>query len=735
MTETIIEQEESVKMKTKKRPLHARFVSLGAFVLLTTVMLILLDMVISSLAGTLAISHASIGNLLTDGPVVQYITDIRIIAILCLLISTWSGLQGEKMYLHSQGGILQKILIVMISAVIAIMFGFGFGVLLIFGVFLWNPKQLVDWEAIKVTVYRVGVIGTILAFMLGELVLGIGIGVLSIFIIFFWNPMQVTDWKSRKVAAYIVGLIGIILAIVLGEYIIGIGIWVLLIFNFFFWNPKRFADWKSRNLTIYRVGFIGTILAFMFGEMVLALSIAFLLTFSIFFWNSMQLADRKSRKLITTLYTVGFIGIILAVIGCILSLDSIDILFINGTIIASDNIAMLGIDVGILLIFGLFFWNPKLVENWNSRNLTIYRAGFIGIITTVILGEMVLYGANIGVTLLKPFLGSPLSNYLTMEGAEIIALMPGFLVVPLYLIIPKVIRDIWNMRPNIETFWREFIYHPMGILGLIIIGTIVVIAVFAPVIAPYYWENPPGAPIILDELLQPPSPEHILGTNHRGQDIFSRIIYGSQISLLIGFAASIVAVFLGTTVGLLAGYYGGILDIILMRITDVFLCLPTLPLMLIFLVLFGQGLQNVIIVIAILGWTGTARMVRSEALSLREQPLTEAAHALGASDGYILIHHILPNTLPLILANMILGVVTAILSEAGIAFLGFVDIHGQPSWGIVLHWAWKNAALLANKWWWFIPPGVLIMLTTLGFVFISHTADKVVNPRLRGRRS
>ncbi|MHA2242591.1 MAG: ABC transporter permease [Candidatus Thorarchaeota archaeon] len=156
--------------------------------------------------------------------------------------------------------------------------------------------------------------------------------------------------------------------------------------------------------------------------------------------------------------------------------------------------------------------------------------------------------------------------------------------------------------------------------------------------------------------------------------------------------------------------------------------------MLIFLVMFGQGIQNVIIVIAILSWTGTARMVRSEALSLRERPLTEAAHALGASDGYILLKHILPNTLPLILANMILGVVGAILSEAGIAFLGFVDIHGQPSWGIMLHWANKNAAILNLSWWWIIPPGLLILLTSLGFVFVSHAADKVVNPRLRGRR-
>ena len=117
---------------------------------------------------------------------------------------------------------------------------------------------------------------------------------------------------------------------------------------------------------------------------------------------------------------------------------------------------------------------------------------------------------------------------------------------------------------------------------------------------------------------------------------------------------------------------------VLMRITDVFLSLPTLPFMLIFVALFGKGLQNIIIVIAILGWTGTARMVRSETLSLRERPLTEAAHAIGATDGYIIIHHIIPNTMPLIFANVVLGVVNAVISEAGLTFLGFGDIFGHP---------------------------------------------------------
>jgi len=575
MNEQVIDNTDSIEMKTKRKPIHLTIVSMGAFLLITVVLLVMMDMFIVAIAQNLAVSHAGIADAVTDEVVTTYVLAIRASAIICLSFSIVVGFIGKKMYLHQPGRILQKLLMIMVCFMTFILFGIGVGVLLTFG--------------------------------------------------------------------------------------------------FFFWNPVRFANLSERNMSIYRSAVVGTVLSIIFAEM----------------------------------FRIGLV-----------------------------TFSLLGLSGVILVIFGLFFWSPEISTQWTFRKLIIYRVAAIALIITYMIIDFVVISGSINANRITPFLSIPLSSILTPLGAGIVSLAPGLLlVIPLYLFLPKIIRDIWNMRPSIESFWREFIYHPMGILGLIIIGSIVCIALFAPFIAPYYWANPPGSPIILDELLQPPSPEHILGTNHRGEDIFSRIIYGSQISLLIGFTASVVAVFLGTAVGLLAGYYGGFLDVILMRITDVFLCLPTLPLMLIFLVLFGQGLQNVIVVIAILGWTGTARMVRSEALSLREQPLTEAAHALGASDGYILIHHILPNTLPLILANMILGVVTAILSEAGIAFLGFVDIHGQPSWGIVLHWAWKNAALLANKAWWFIPPGVLIMLTTLGFVFISHTADKVVNPRLRGRRS
>ncbi len=390
-----------------------------------------------------------------------------------------------------------------------------------------------------------------------------------------------------------------------------------------------------------------------------------------------------------------------------------------------------GIGYGILFFFGAFLASPHFTVNWKKKQVQIYRLAItLPIIVWMIL-EVAITNGNVGFNLLPDSLMLTGASVFRDAGIGWVSFAALGFIIPLFLMLPRIFIELWKFRPNIESFWREFLYHPLGMVGLVIITSIVLMAVLAPWIAPYHWGD---GSLAIEDLYQPPSAEHLLGTNHRGEDIFSRFIYGAQISLLVGLAASVTSVFLGTFIGLFSGYYGGVVDTILMRITDVFLCLPTLPLMLIFLVLFGQGLQNVIFVIALLGWTGTARMVRSEALSLRERPLTEAAHALGASDTYILFKHIMPNTFPLILANMILGVVNAILGEAGIAFLGFVDIHGQPSWGIILHWAWKNAALLGNKWWWFIPPGLFIMLTTLGFVFISHTADKVVNPRLRGRR-
>lgn len=397
----------------------------------------------------------------------------------------------------------------------------------------------------------------------------------------------------------------------------------------------------------------------------------------------------------------------------------------------------LAVNIGLAIIvaFVAFLWDPKQLMDWDDRRMRIYRFSIAGVISIWMMLELFLTNEIVGFDPLPDILLTSISGILRAIGLSWIAVVSSFIVFPLYIFIPRLIMIAWGMRGGIESFWREFVYDRLGVIGFLLIATIVLLAVFAPCVAPlgtqYHWSY---TSLDSADWFLPPSWEHLFGTNHEGGDIFGRVIWGTQVSLLVGLTASVVAVIIGTLTGLISGYYGGLLDSVLMRITDLFLCLPTLPLMLIFLMFLGQGLQNVIIVIAILGWTGTARMVRSEALSLRERPLTEAAHAIGASDSYILFRHILPNTLPLILANVIIGVVGAILSEAGISFLGFMPLHAQPSWGIILYWASRKAALVNELWWWIVPPGLMIMLTTVGFAFVSHAADKVVNPRLRGRR-
>jgi ABC-type dipeptide/oligopeptide/nickel transport system permease subunit len=444
-----------------------------------------------------------------------------------------------------------------------------------------------------------------------------------------------------------------------------------------------------------------------------------------------------SMIIITSVRVVGIVFLIMIIWGGYLGIAiyhrRFRSFFIKILLIGIGLILLFCVNIAFSFIFFFLFflWTPKPLTHWSEKKLRFYRVIVLGIIIGWIVIESVLSSGIIGRILIRPTLTNSLANLLQPIGLASLCMIGIIVIIPAYGLLPQIWRSFWKARLRIENFWIEYSRDLMGIIGIILIGSIIVIAIFAPWIAPYHWSQ---GSLEIGDFYQPPSPLHLLGTNGRGEDIFSRVIYGTQISLIVGFTASVIAVSLGTLMGLAAGYFGGTLDVILMRITDVFLSLPTLPLMLIFLVLFGQGLQNIIIVIAILGWTGTARMVRSETLSLRERPLTEAAHALGASDMHIITRHILPNTLPLILANVILGVVNAILGEAGITFLGFGDIHGQPSWGIVLHWASRGGALLNEAWWWLIPPGVLILITTLGFAFISHSADKVVNPRLRRRR-
>ncbi|MGM0509551.1 MAG: ABC transporter permease subunit [Thermoplasmatota archaeon] len=226
---------------------------------------------------------------------------------------------------------------------------------------------------------------------------------------------------------------------------------------------------------------------------------------------------------------------------------------------------------------------------------------------------------------------------------------------------------------------------------------------------------------------------YLLGTDIQGRDIFSQLVYGSRIALLVGFAAAFFAVFLGTSVGITAGYLGGTADIILMRVVDVFLCMPGLALMIVFVALLGTSIWNIVFVIGVIGWPGIARVIRAQTLSLKERPFIDSARVSGASRARIMFRHIAPNVMPLTLLYMTFQVTGAILSEASLSYIGLGD-PTSTSWGQMLYTLTRGSGATFTAWWWFFPPGLSITLLVLGFFFISRAFDEIINPRLRERR-
>ncbi|MCF2136134.1 MAG: ABC transporter permease [Candidatus Thorarchaeota archaeon] len=224
----------------------------------------------------------------------------------------------------------------------------------------------------------------------------------------------------------------------------------------------------------------------------------------------------------------------------------------------------------------------------------------------------------------------------------------------------------------------------------------------------------------------------VLGTTDKGGDAWSQLVYGSRISLIIGLVATALSTAVGVIVGMVAGYFGGKTDEILMRVVDFLLVIPGLPLMMVLAAFLGPTIQNIIVVIAILGWTGTARLIRSQVLAEKNKAYVESARAIGASDTYIIFRHILPNVTPILFANITLGVVGAILSEAGLSFLGLTD-PSQPSWGRMLADARSSGGFSNGAWWVVVFPGMMITALSLAFTFVGHTLDQVLNPRLRER--
>lgn len=264
----------------------------------------------------------------------------------------------------------------------------------------------------------------------------------------------------------------------------------------------------------------------------------------------------------------------------------------------------------------------------------------------------------------------------------------------------------------------------LGLVGLAILLSIVFMAVFAPFIAPY----DPAAQDFTNKLAEP-SVEHPAGTDDSGRDILSQAIFATRPALLIGLLAALMVTGLGTGLGVIAGYFGGYIDDFLMRLVDFTYGIPLLPSLIIFVTLFQEAMLVIVLGIALILWRGTARVVRSRVLTLKEMPYVKSARAAGASDTRIMIHHIIPNVLPLTVLYGSFAVGWAILTEANVSFLGFGDPN-LVTWGRMLLLARQSNALILGLWWWFLVPGAGIMLLVISVFMIGRAYEEKINPEI-----
>ena len=276
-------------------------------------------------------------------------------------------------------------------------------------------------------------------------------------------------------------------------------------------------------------------------------------------------------------------------------------------------------------------------------------------------------------------------------------------------------------------FWRSFRRSRMGLVGLFMLLTVVLMAVFAPVIAPY--DPKEVVRVTIDDIYAAPSATHWLGTDDAGRDVLSNFIYGSRVSLIVGFFASFISIFIGSFVGIVAGFYGGRAENLLMRFTDIMLVIPDLPLAVVIMALTKPSLWNIIFVIGLLGWTGSARLVRSQTLAVKQRKFVLRARSIGAGNAHIIRYHIFPMVLPLIVVNTVLVISLAILNESTLSFLGLSDPTAL-SWGQMLNFAFTRGAMSARAWWALVMPGLGIVWAVLACTLLGQGLEQVLNPRL-----
>ncbi|MFJ8333770.1 ABC transporter permease [Streptomyces sp. NPDC094437] len=275
-------------------------------------------------------------------------------------------------------------------------------------------------------------------------------------------------------------------------------------------------------------------------------------------------------------------------------------------------------------------------------------------------------------------------------------------------------------------FWQGYRTHRAGLFGLAALALFALIALTAPLTVGADVSrvtDAPGAP------LQPPSGAFLLGTDRFGRDVLGLVVWGARVSLLVGLLAALLSVAIGGVVGIAAGHFRGAPATVLMRVTDWFLVMPTLVLAIALATVLSRSLATVILAIGVTSWPTTARLVRAQTLAVESRPYIERAKALGGGHWHVMTRHVLPNVMPLVLAQTTLTISSAVLSEATLAFLGL----GDPtviSWGGLLQDAREAGAVSSGDWWYLVPPGIAIVLVALAFTLCGRAIESVLNPRL-----
>lgn len=289
---------------------------------------------------------------------------------------------------------------------------------------------------------------------------------------------------------------------------------------------------------------------------------------------------------------------------------------------------------------------------------------------------------------------------------------------------PMLVEKSNTHTPIWKIMLGKYMQNKLAVIGAFLLTIIIGAAVFAPWLAPY----DPSQQVLLDKL-HPPGEKYWLGADNLGRDTLSRLLYGARVSLLVGFMSVAGSIFIGTVVGAFAGYYGGKLDAVLMRIVDAVISFPSLFLLITLVTIFEPSLMTLIAIFAIFGWTGTARLVRGEFLALRTTDFVLAAKTLGIRSTRIIFSHILPNAMGPIIVSATLGVGGVILAEAALSYLGLGIQPPIPSWGNMLQSA-QNPQIMLGAWWYPLFPGFMILITVLAFNFVGDGLRDAFDPKI-----